>query len=225
MTATSTRPQERSAFLVLVLPLHDEDVLVKGEMYYYKSRAHWASLANIALETASIVFLSLLVISRVDPGQSDLVFASAVIVSAMIVYRMIRRRDWGIQDTILALLLGLWFIAAGLSLEAVAFLVAFCAIVRFTLALVRWQFYEVRYITNRRLIEVSGLLGRRISSMPIRQVTDITLDRSVAGEWFDYATLRVESAGQDQALGTVPYLEQPDYFHEAVIHLSTVEVT
>jgi uncharacterized membrane protein YdbT with pleckstrin-like domain len=93
-------------------------------------------------------------------------------------------------------------------------------ITRLVVVLARWSFYERRYITNRRVIESGGFLGSRISSMPLSRVTDISYSRTIPGELFGYATMRVETAGQDQALGIVRFISEPDHFYEVLINFS-----
>lgn len=66
-------------------------------------------------------------------------------------------------------------------------------------------------VTNKRLLEVSGFLSLQVLTMPHSKVTDYTLKQSFIGRVLDYGTIRVESAGQVQAL------EQLDYVRQAVL--------
>ena len=82
-----------------------------------------------------------------------------------------------------------------------------------------WAFYEKLYITNRRVIKSTGFLGANIDGMPLTRITDIAFNRSVPGEVLGYGTFRLETAGQDQALGRIPFLNQPDLFYNILIGL------
>ena len=228
MTATGRttpslyRPSKRPSLQVLFLPLRDEDVLVPREVYFYKRRAHWAALAAVGLEAGSIVALSLVVLAGSAPVGS-LFLLTILVVAGFTAWRMVRERQWSWGDYMGMAIGALLIISAGVGLRSLAVLAVLWALLRLGLEAIRWWLYEVRYITNRRIIEINGLLGRRISSMPLHQVTDITLRRGVGGELLRYGELRIESAGQEQALGRIPYLVDDEKFHDVLVHLATNE--
>jgi len=222
VTAPLYRPPTRPTLQVLFLPLQDEDVLVPREVYFYKRRAHWAALIPVTAEAMAILVLALVVLTGSVPA-GNLPFVIAMVLAGLSVWRMIRTRDWSWLDYAWLAVAAIVLLSAGVGVRTLAVLAVMWALVRFGLAAARWLFYEVRYITNRRIVEITGLLGRRISSMPLRQVTDITLRRGVGGELLGYGELRIESAGQDQALGTVPYLVDDEKFHDVLVHLSASE--
>ena len=66
-------------------------------------------------------------------------------------------------------------------------------------------------VTDKRLLEVSGFLSLQVLTMPHSKVTDYTLKQSFIGRVLDYGSIRVESAGQVQAI------EQLDYVRQAVL--------
>lgn len=74
-------------------------------------------------------------------------------------------------------------------------------------------------VTDQRVLLSSGLLARRVAMMPLRKVTDMTYERSVAGRLLGYGEFIMESAGQDQALSRVPYLPRPDALYLEVSQL------
>ena len=219
MAVTAHAPR-RSATLALLRPLTDADVLVPGEVYYYKHRAHWASLGIMAVETLSILFVGSLVLTGAGIS-SNLIFISLLIIAAVTLHRMFKSHQWSWTEYVGLGLAVLTAFSAKLSPPGIALLVMGWAFTRFAFAFLRWSNYCVRYITNRRIIEVNGLFGSRVSSMPITRLTDITLDRSIGGEVLEYGTLVVETAGQDQALGTIDFLLEPERFHELSVRLAT----
>jgi hypothetical protein len=46
--------------------------------------------------------------------------------------------------------------------------------------------------------------------MPLVKVTDMRFSRSIVGRLLGYGEFRLESAGQDQALGRIPWVADPD---------------
>ncbi len=213
--------RRRSSLTALIWPLPESEILVPGEKVYYRERAHWTSLFPYLVETVSIIILLMVGLEGMPQGWG----ASAgviVIGSVIVVFRFLQARDWNwTQGIFLACIALVAFAMTSGSSTGLAVLAGFAAMIRLVAHYLRWAFYEDRYITNRRVLETTGFFGSRISSMPLGRVTDISLTRSVFGEVFDFGTLRVESAGQDQALGTIPYLVEPEIFHETIVLLST----
>jgi uncharacterized membrane protein YdbT with pleckstrin-like domain len=104
------------------------------------------------------------------------------------------------------------------AVDTVLGLLAFGFLIR--LAWRAWEWWVDRIIvTDRRLFEVSGILTRRVASMPLTKVTDMTYHRTVVGRLFGYGELRVESPGQQQALARIAYLPKPDDFYRTVTSL------
>ncbi len=88
-----------------------------------------------------------------------------------------------------------------------------------------WQVWEWRLdtiiVSDRRILEVSGLLTRKVATMPLEKLTDLTYHRSLLGRLLGYGRLSVESAGQEQGLSTLDYLASPDDFYRTVTELVT----
>jgi len=93
--------------------------------------------------------------------------------------------------------------------------------IRAVVRTIKWAFYQRTYLTDRRIMEVDGFFGIRVDSMPLTKVTDVMLRRSPVGEVLGYGTFRVESAGQDQALSQLNYLQYPERFHAMVVSTPT----
>jgi membrane protein YdbS with pleckstrin-like domain len=74
-------------------------------------------------------------------------------------------------------------------------------------------------ITNQRMILTSGLVTRKVAMMPLSKVTDMSFERSLNGRMLGYGTFVLESAGQDQALRTVPYLPYPEQLYLEVCEM------
>ncbi|MEL7156362.1 MAG: PH domain-containing protein [Actinomycetota bacterium] len=224
----------------LLLPQSLDDVKVENEDVFYNARQHWASVVQPVYET--FIFL-LFIIWIVDltrgTGLSNSVVTTILIAAALhfLVVTVSGGRppvsrlaadpfsNASGQTTpsrtvifgsviIIALSLVVWGLQFTLALAVIG------VISRLIVILARWSFYERRYITNRRVIESGGFLGSRISSMPLSRVTDISYSRTVPGEILGYATMRVETAGQDQALGVVRYISDPNTFYDVLVNFS-----
>lgn len=85
-----------------------------------------------------------------------------------------------------------------------------------------WEWWVDRiFVTEKRIFEVSGLLTRKVASMPLGNLTDMTYQRSLLGRVLGYGDLIVETAGQAQALSRIAYLSHPDDFYRTVTGLVT----
>jgi membrane protein YdbS with pleckstrin-like domain len=131
---------------------------------------------------------------------------------------------WPAAQLLAALLIGS-FLGAWLSpgtnsdpVDTLAFLVVMVFLVRFGWKLFEWQIDRI-VVTNRRVIEVSGLITRRVASMPLAKVTDLTYQRTPLGRGLGFGELILESAGQKQALDAITYIPRPDQFYRAFADL------
>ena len=78
-------------------------------------------------------------------------------------------------------------------------------------------FYTRLFLTDRRIFRVSGLLTRRVATMPLKALTDIRYDQTTFGRLFNYGHFFVESAGQEQALSELRFVSQPRRFYRVVM--------
>ena len=131
---------------------------------------------------------------------------------------------WPAALLLAALLIGS-FLGAWLSpgtnsdpVDTVAFLVVMFFLLRFGWKLFEWQIDRI-LVTNRRVVEVSGLITRRVASMPLTKVTDLTYKRTPLGRGLGFGELAIESAGQKQALEAITYIPRPDQFYRAFADL------
>jgi uncharacterized membrane protein YdbT with pleckstrin-like domain len=65
-------------------------------------------------------------------------------------------------------------------------------------------------VTNTRMIFITGLLVRKMSMIPLRQITDMDLKRSNPGRLLGYGTFLVELAGKDQVQRKMNYMPYPE---------------
>ncbi|MBA2445831.1 MAG: PH domain-containing protein [Nocardioidaceae bacterium] len=65
-------------------------------------------------------------------------------------------------------------------------------------------------ITNMRVFRVRGVFGRRLATMPISRILDITVEKPLLGRILDYGHFVFESAAQEQGLRDIRYVGKPD---------------
>lgn len=83
-----------------------------------------------------------------------------------------------------------------------------------------WEWWVDRIVvTDRRIFEVSGIVTRKVASMPLAKVTDMTYQRSLLGRLLGYGDFIVESPGQNQGVYRINHLPKPDDFYRTVTSL------
>jgi hypothetical protein len=76
------------------------------------------------------------------------------------------------------------------------------------------------YLTDKRIMLRSGILTERRSTLPLRALTDMRYDQTIPGRVFDYGHFYVESAGQNQALSTLLFVDNPVRFYRIAMELA-----
>ncbi len=205
---------------LLIAPPRDRDVLISDEQVYYKAPKHVMSLVEPTVETVAVLTVVTAVLTRPDYEATSLSLLLLVL-SGIVVWRYVKERDWGWSALVSAILVAYVFVTNDIDPYLLAPGVGLWFIARLGLRILRWWRYEIRYLTNRRIIEATGFLGLRVASMPVSRVTDLVLRRTAGGELFGYGDLRIESAGQDQSLASIPFLVEPRTFHRLAVRLAT----
>lgn len=182
---------------LLFAPPRDVDVLIADEIVYYKAPKHAMSLAEPFVETLAVLVVVTTVLARPAVTGPNL-SALFILLSVLVVWRWIKAREWGWSALVTGVVVGYVMITSKIDPVVLVPGVGLWFIGRLGVCTLRWFRYEIRYLTNRRIIEATGFLGLRVASMPVTRVTDLVLDRTATGEAFGYGNLRIESAGQDQ---------------------------
>jgi membrane protein YdbS with pleckstrin-like domain len=89
---------------------------------------------------------------------------------------------------------------------------------RFVFYVFLWQRNRI-VITNQRVIEDYGIFTRNRDSMPLVKVTDLRYHQSMMGIILNYGELVLESAGQQQAIGSIDHLANPEDFYRTFLTL------
>lgn len=204
-----------------LLPVRDEKILITDEEILYKSRRHVAETVKpgLAFVGSLLIFLALSFQPFALLGTLGVVAVGASLVIAVVD----RERD----DIRGAIIGAIPFVAFGLLLayvfdnpQLILFGLLLWVMGTFGVRLLRWRFFRVLYLTNRRLIQTEGFISRRQATLPLSRVTDVALSYSFLGEYLNYATFRVESAGQT-LFQQIDFLASPEEFHQMVVELAT----
>jgi len=73
-----------------------------------------------------------------------------------------------------------------------------------------WRVEQIA-VTETRLIRVSGILRITVDTVPLPEITDLSLRCSIPGRVLGYGVLRIETAGQNRALDHLDFLPSPVY--------------
>ena len=64
-------------------------------------------------------------------------------------------------------------------------------------------------VTNMRVFRISGVFTRKVATMPISRILDISVDQPFLGRIMGYGHLTFESAAQEQGLRDIRYVGHP----------------
>ncbi|CAN5764060.1 hypothetical protein BH18ACT15_BH18ACT15_12870 [soil metagenome] len=84
---------------------------------------------------------------------------------------------------------------------------------RFLARLLAWRAHRY-FVTSHRLIQSSGCFRRRVSSVPLANVSSVRIRRSFAGKLLGYGELSLSAAGKSQRIS---HLSQPARTQRAVM--------
>jgi uncharacterized membrane protein YdbT with pleckstrin-like domain len=120
---------------------------------------------------------------------------------------------------ILAGLLSKW-LSSGTGSEALVIIwwAWLLLLIRFVWKVAEWS-VDYFVVTSQRMLLTTGLITRRVAMMPLSKVTDMSFQRSLLGRMLGYGEFVMESAGQDQALRSVPYIPYPETLYLEVCQM------
>ncbi len=65
-------------------------------------------------------------------------------------------------------------------------------------------------VTNMRVFRIRGVFSRKLATMPISRILDITVEKPLIGRMLNFGHFVFESAAQEQGLRTIRYVGSPD---------------
>jgi hypothetical protein len=72
------------------------------------------------------------------------------------------------------------------------------------------DFMDRFVITNMRVFRIRGVISRRLATMPISRILDITVEKPLLGRFLNYGHFVFESAAQEQGLRDIRFVGSPD---------------
>lgn len=115
-----------------------------------------------------------------------------------------------------------FFIASARSGESTgtAILALLAIVILFWLGLKRLgDHYTIYVLTNARILKITGLLSRKVQSIPLGKVTDLSFKQSLMGRWLSYATVRIESANEESGLRDLSGVKDPIEFNKKLVNV------
>jgi Bacterial PH domain len=136
------------------------------------------------------------------------------------------RRHWAVLagstiQSLLLLVLGILTVRAFGDVDfvrTVAIWFSVFVVARWAWIFIDW-YVEKLVVTDKRLLLLTGIVSRNVAIMPLVKVTDLTFHRSATGLMLGYGKFVVESAGQDQALGTIDFVPRPEKLYIQISEL------
>lgn len=96
--------------------------------------------------------------------------------------------------------------------------VAVLVLLRFLLRLRRWS-SERLLVTDQRIVEVSGLIAKRVSSWPYTRIHDLDYRRSIPGRLLGYGSLTIETTVAEASVIVLERVPDPDGFYRDVMEV------
>jgi membrane protein YdbS with pleckstrin-like domain len=134
------------------------------------------------------------------------------------------RRHWAVLvepavKSLPVVLLGGWLLTLdNRAARALGLLVLLAGLAHLGLRTAEW--YMRHFIVSpRRMLLTSGVIVRTVTLLPRRRITDLTWQETFFGQLLGYGTLRIESAGQHQALSRVTFLPRADLLYRTLSEL------
>lgn len=112
---------------------------------------------------------------------------------------------------------GIWVATTSLPIyvAGVLWLISIIPIGFAALRYIAWK-NEVYAVTNYRIVQVEGVLSRRVFDSSLEMVNDILMTQSLLGRLFNYGTVEIIT-GSDIGLNKLDALKDPFAFKRAII--------
>ena len=131
--------------------------------------------------------------------------------------QLVKRLSLGVLATFILGYLAGYFAKQGIQTGLTVLVLVWIGVMGWVLWDVAEWYYDRFILTNKRVMLVEGIVARRVAMMPLARVTDMKYTQSPLGRLLGYGTFDIESAGQDQALRSVPNLPNPTDLYLQVV--------
>jgi uncharacterized membrane protein YdbT with pleckstrin-like domain len=98
--------------------------------------------------------------------------------------------------------------------------VATIVLISMFIDIVRWS-RDSFYVTNRRVIQVSGVLNKKVLDSSLSKINDVILNQSWMGRIFNYGTIKIMTA-TEEVVNLLDRINNPMGFKRAMLDAKTV---
>ncbi len=99
---------------------------------------------------------------------------------------------------------------------AVLAVLAVFPIVHFAIRYLNW-FNQQFIVTNRRVMEIRGVINKRVSDSSLEKVNDVVLEQSIVGRFMNYGTVEIIT-GSDIGVNFFRHMAQPVRFKTEMLN-------
>ncbi len=131
--------------------------------------------------------------------------------------QLVKRLSIGVLATFILGYLAGYFAKQGIQTGLTVLVLVWIGVMSWVFWDVAEWYYDRFILTNKRVMLVEGIIARRVAMMPLARVTDMKYTQSPLGRLLGYGSFVIESAGQDQALRSVPNLPNPTELYLQVV--------
>jgi uncharacterized membrane protein YdbT with pleckstrin-like domain len=107
-------------------------------------------------------------------------------------------------------------LAIAVALHAAVAVLATFPIIHFIVRYLNW--HNKQYIvTNRRVMEIRGVINKRVSDSSLEKVNDVVLEQSIVGRFLNYGTVEIIT-GSDIGVNFFKHMAQPVRFKTEMLN-------
>jgi uncharacterized membrane protein YdbT with pleckstrin-like domain len=118
-------------------------------------------------------------------------------------------------DLLLAIVIAAIALSVG-NIATVLIVLVIFPVGHFVLRFLNW-YNEQFIITNRRVMEMSGIINKRVSDSSLEKVNDVVMEQSVLGRILGYGTLEIIT-GSDIGVDFLEHIKNPVHFKTEMIN-------
>lgn len=214
-----SRPNAVEWVIEILRPPTADDVLIRGEKVHYAEPRHWMMLFRITGEAISAVQLTLWIMFDEPFGLRRILLAWTVVsVGTLVLWLQRQPTNRMVGRSVVVATIAV-VTDTGVRGFLVFWMLYF--VMRMVRETIMWAWYRRLYVTDRRIMETKGIVNRQVATLPLQRVTDASLAISGLGDYLGYGEFHLETAGQQQALGHLRFLVDPERFNDVVMGLAT----
>jgi uncharacterized membrane protein YdbT with pleckstrin-like domain len=107
-------------------------------------------------------------------------------------------------------------LAIAVALHAAVAVLATFPIIHFIVRYLNWHNKQF-IVTNRRVMEIRGVINKRVSDSSLEKVNDVVLEQSIVGRFLNYGTVEIIT-GSDIGVNFFKHMAQPVRFKTEMLN-------